>query len=108
MFIIQLGAIKAKELLDCSSADVLIHYMLKELEMAWRMKFSDCQEGVYKDGVDSLVLIVDLKGAKLKDLSNKQVTSLKIKLSVAQHDFQSTTDWILEILPWATEQLLCC
>lgn len=37
------------------------------------MKFSDCKEAVYKDGVDQIVVIVDLKGAKLKDLSNKQV-----------------------------------
>ncbi len=41
-----------KELLECANAEVLIHFMLKELEMAWRMKFSDCKEAVYKDGVD--------------------------------------------------------
>ena len=38
------------------------------------MKFVECQSYVNKDGVDQLVLIVDLKGAKLKDLSNKQVS----------------------------------
>jgi hypothetical protein len=65
-----------KELLEAASTDVLIKYMLKEVEMAWRMKFSDCKDAVYKDGVDSMVLIIDLKGAKLKDLSNKQVTLL--------------------------------
>jgi hypothetical protein len=45
--------------------------MLKEVEMAWRMKFGECQQFVYKDGVDQMIVIVDLKGAKLKDLSNK-------------------------------------
>ena len=60
-----------KELLECASAEVLIHYMLKEIEMAWRMKFGECQSFVYKHGVDQIVLIVDMKGAKLKDLANK-------------------------------------
>jgi hypothetical protein len=73
MFILQVGQIKVKELLECSSAEVLIHYMLKEVEMAWRLKFPDCQDAVHKEGVDAMVLIVDMKGAKIKDLSNKQV-----------------------------------
>ena len=63
-----------KELLEVATADVLIHYMLKEIEHTWRVKFNDCKELVYKAGVDSLVLIIDLKGTKLKDISNKQVT----------------------------------
>ena len=64
---------KVKELLDCASAEVLIHYMLKEIEMVWRMKFGECQSFVHKEGVDKMNVIIDLKGAKLKDLSNKQV-----------------------------------
>jgi hypothetical protein len=47
--------------------------MLKEVEHTWRVKFSDCKEMVYQPGVDQMVLIVDLKSIKLKDLSNKQV-----------------------------------
>ena len=62
-----------KELLECASAETLIHFMLKEVEMAWRMKFGECQQFEYKGGVDQMIVIVDLKGAKLKDLSNKQV-----------------------------------
>jgi hypothetical protein len=42
--------------------------MLKEVEMAWRMKFSECQSLVYKEGVDQMNVIIDLKGAKIKDL----------------------------------------
>lgn len=60
-----------KELLESASADVLIKYFLKEVEVCWRMKFSECQAFINKDGVDQLVLLIDLKGAKLKDLSNK-------------------------------------
>lgn len=73
IFILQVGNLKVKELLEVASAEALIHFMLKEVEMAWRMKFSECQSFVYKDGVDQIILVVDLKGAKLKDLSNKQV-----------------------------------
>lgn len=62
-----------KELLETEKAETLIHYMLKEIEHTWRIKFSDCKEFVNKEGVDQLVLIIDLKGAKLKDLTNKQV-----------------------------------
>jgi hypothetical protein len=60
-----------KELLETEKAENLIHYMLKEVEHTWRIKFSDCKEFVNKEGVDQLVLIIDLKGAKLKDLTNK-------------------------------------
>ena len=68
-----MGNIRVKELLECASVNILMQYMLKEIEQAWRMKFSECESLVHKAGVDQLVLIVDLKGAKLKDLSNKQV-----------------------------------
>ncbi len=60
-------------MLEIASADTLIHYMLKEIEHTWRIKFGDCKELVYKKGVDQMVVIIDLKGSKLKDLSNKQV-----------------------------------
>ena len=46
------------------------------------MKFVECQSYVNKDGVDQLVLIVDLKGAKLKDLSNKQVCNIHIIIDI--------------------------
>ncbi len=36
LFILQVGAIKVKELLDTFQPDVLIRYMLKELEHTWR------------------------------------------------------------------------
>jgi hypothetical protein len=45
--------------------------MLKEVEHTWRIKFGDCKEFVYKGGVEQLLVIFDLKGAKLKDMSNK-------------------------------------
>jgi len=39
-------------LFEIASADVLIRYMLKEVEHTWRNKFSDCKDLVYKEGVD--------------------------------------------------------
>ena len=74
IFIVQIGQTKVKELLETEKVETLIHYMLKEVEHTWRIKFSDCKELVNKEGVDQLVLIIDLKGAKLKDLTNKQVS----------------------------------
>lgn len=56
-----------------ASAETLIRYMLKEVEHTWRIKFGDCKEFVYKGGVEQLLVIFDLKDAKLKDMSNKLV-----------------------------------
>ena len=49
----------------------MIRYMLKEVEDTWRCKFGECRDILKKSGVDSIIMIVDLNGAKLKDLSNK-------------------------------------
>lgn len=56
-----------------NSTDLLVHYFIKELEHTWRVKFQECKEVVYSKGVDQIKVIVDLKGCKLKDLSNKQM-----------------------------------
>lgn len=37
------------------------------------MKFPECAGSSNKDAVDQIVMLVDMKGAKLKDLSNKQL-----------------------------------
>ena len=55
------------------SVDMLVHFFIKELEHTWRVKFADCKEFVNKKGVDQMVAIIDLKGAKQKDLQNKQM-----------------------------------
>ena len=55
------------------SLDLLAHYFIKEMEHTWRIKFPDCQEFVNKEGVDQIAVIIDLKGIKLKDLSNKKM-----------------------------------
>ena len=40
----QVGQTKVKELLEIASAEVLIHYMLKEVEHTWRIKFNEIKE----------------------------------------------------------------
>lgn len=44
-----------------NSIDSLVHYFIKELEHTWRVKFGDCKEFVFKQGVDQMVLLIDLK-----------------------------------------------
>jgi len=75
IFIIQVGQIKFEELMTVlhNSIDILVHYFIKELEHTWRVKFLDCKEFVNKKGVDQMNMIVDLKGAKLKDITNQKM-----------------------------------
>lgn len=53
-----------------NSTDMLVHFIVKELEHTWRVKFPDCKEFIFKGGVDQIKVIIDLKGAKLKDITN--------------------------------------
>ena len=53
------------------SVDLLVHFFVKEFEHTWRVKFADSKEFVNKNGVDQIIAIIDLRGAKLKDISNK-------------------------------------
>lgn len=52
---------------------MLVHYFVKELEHTWRVKFPDSKEFVNKNGVDQILVIIDMKGSKLKDITNKQM-----------------------------------
>ena len=72
LLIIQAGQIKFIELMSAlhNSIDSLVHYFIKELEHTWRVKFGDCKEFVFKQGVDQMVLLIDLKQVKLKDLTS--------------------------------------
>jgi len=70
---VKLGAINVKGLLEVAPVETVIKFMLKEVEHAWRVKFQECQTLVHPATVDQLVVVVDLKGANLKDLANKQL-----------------------------------
>ena len=58
-----------------NSLDQLVYFFIKEMEHTWRVKFADCTEFVNKQGVDQMIVLVDMKGSKLKDCSNKQVVT---------------------------------
>ena len=54
--------------------EILVHYFIKELEHTWRVKFQECKDVLsIKGGVDQIKVIVDMKGLKLKDITNKQI-----------------------------------
>lgn len=69
------GQIKLQELMAAihDSVDLLAHFLIKEMEHTWRVKFPDCKEFINKAGVDQIKVIIDMKGAKLKDINNKQM-----------------------------------
>ncbi len=87
--IVQAGQIKYLELMQAlnNSTDILVHYFIKELEHTWRVKFTECKEQVYFKGVDQIKVIVDLKGMKLKDLSNKQMLQTYKQLTLEVQRF---------------------
>ena len=58
-----------------NSTDMVVHYFVKELEHTWRVKFQECKEVFNKNkiSVDQMKVIIDMKGMKLKDITNKQI-----------------------------------
>jgi hypothetical protein len=66
-----LGTLKSSTLFDVVQPQSLIRFMIKEVEDTWRNKFMACSQSVGKK-VDQMVMIVDLKGATLKELSSRQ------------------------------------
>lgn len=65
-----MGQVKLNELLSVCNQETIIKYMYKELEHTWREKFEKGEQ-VAKMQVDQIKLIVDMKGATLKQLTNK-------------------------------------
>ena len=61
-----------------NSTDLLVHYFIKELEHTWRIKFVESKEiiNANKMGVDQMKLIIDMKGMKLKDITNKEMINV--------------------------------
>jgi hypothetical protein len=67
--------------------EIIVHFFIKELEHTWRVKFPDSKEFIYKHGVDQMSIIVDLKGAKLKDITNKSMLKLYQQLALEVQRF---------------------
>ena len=75
MFYLQLGQLKQSDLLQAAPPEVISQFFLKEMEHTWREKFDKCMEVVGRI-VDQIRIIVDLKGASLKQLTNKNFNAI--------------------------------
>ena len=72
-----------------NSTDIIVHYFIKELEHTWRVKFQECKEVINsnKMGVDQCTVIIDMKGMKLKDITNKQILQVFKQLTLEVQRF---------------------
>lgn len=89
ILILQVGAVNFVDLMQAlnNSTDLLVHYFIKEMEHTWRVKFTESRDLVYKEGVDQIKVIIDLKGVKLKDLSSKPAIALYKQITLEVQRF---------------------
>ena len=72
---VHVGESQVKSLMSCiKSIDILITYVIKQLEETTREKF-------YKWQWDQFVLVLDMKGAKLKDMQSSNTQSIVMGLT---------------------------
>ena len=75
IFYLQLGQLKYSELLQVAPPEIISKFFLKEVEHTWREKFDKCMEATGRI-VDQIRVVVDLKGATLKQLTNKNSNAI--------------------------------
>lgn len=75
IFYLQLGQLKYSELLQVAPPEIISKFFLKEMEHTWREKFDKCMEATGRI-VDQIRVVVDLKGATLKQLTNKNSNAI--------------------------------
>lgn len=75
IFYLQLGQLKQSELLQAAAPEIISKFFLKEMEHTWREKFEKCMEATGRI-VDQIRVVVDLKGASLKQLTNKNSNAI--------------------------------
>ena len=69
---INAGQIKHNEILSQTSPEIVTKYIIRELELAWREKFDEVQSQMGLVA-DQIRIVVDLKGATLKQIANRQL-----------------------------------
>ena len=74
------GQIKLNELMAQTNPETITKFIIKELEHTWREKF-DIVQTKMRVNVDQFRLVVDLKGAKLKQITNKQLNLIWKEIS---------------------------
>lgn len=81
ILIVNAGQIKITELLQCTNPESITKWIIKELEHTWREKFDRCEQAYKPQKVDQIRMIIDLKGATLKQITNKHLNLLWKEIS---------------------------
>ena len=81
ILIVNAGQIKLMELSQCTSPENITKWLIKELEHTWREKFDRCEQACKPQKVDQIRMIIDLKGATLKQITNKHLNLLWAEIS---------------------------
>lgn len=74
------GQIKLSEILQQTSPETVTKFIIRELEHTWREKFEQSERATGCK-VDQMRMVVDLKGATLKQISNKQLNLIWKEIS---------------------------
>ena len=72
---INAGQIKLNEILSQTNPETVTKYIIRELEHAWREKFDTVKQQL-RLYVDQIRIVVDLKGATLKQIANRQLNMI--------------------------------
>mmetsp|Transcript_18637 Transcript_18637/g.25136 ORF Transcript_18637/g.25136 Transcript_18637/m.25136 type:complete len:239 (-) Transcript_18637:4270-4986(-) len=80
LLFINAGQIKLNELMAQTNPETVTKFIIKELEHTWREKF-DIIQSLMRVNVDQIRIVVDLKGAKLKQITNKQLNLIWKEIS---------------------------
>ena len=75
ILIVNAGQFKLNEILQHTSLETVTKFIIRELENTWREKFDRCEKEV-GNIVDQIRMIIDMKGATLKQITNKQLNSI--------------------------------
>lgn len=69
---INAGQIKLNEIMTQTNPETVTKYIIRELEHTWREKFEAVQSDL-RLYVDQIRIVIDLKGATLRQITNKQL-----------------------------------
>ena len=69
------------ELLQSTNPENITKWIIKELEITWRDRFERCEQAYKPQKVDQIQIIIDLKGATLKQITNKHLNLLWAEIS---------------------------
>lgn len=77
---INAGQINLNEILSQTNPETVTKFIIKELEHTWREKF-DVVQSLLRCTVDQFRIVIDMKGAKLKQITNKNLNHIWKEIS---------------------------